>query len=96
MTSTREFSRRLHEEDYEDEWDEDADAPTEGEVADLLQSLVTGEIDKDDFDRDLLRSDDDTIGHAASFADAGVLTTDKGFRFELPDGRKVYVTVQVQ
>jgi hypothetical protein len=84
-------------EDYEDEdWDEDGDAPTEREIADLLQSLVTGDIDKDDFDRDLLKSDDDTIDHAASFEDAGVLTSDKGFRFNLPDGRSVYVTVQVQ
>jgi hypothetical protein len=47
------------------------------------------------FAEDLTFEGDD-YPYTRSFEEAGVLTRDQGFCFDLPGGETVYVTVQVQ
>lgn len=74
----------------DDEGDYMQDALDENALAANLAELVSGECDAVDFDK--VWGPD----RFESFEDAGVLTSDEGFRFRLQDGRVAYVTVKVQ
>ena len=63
---------------------------TEHEIAEALMEMVDGDCDTEQF------AEEFGPGRTEDFESAGVLTTDKGFRFTLPSGQTVYVTVQVQ
>jgi len=79
----------------DDDGDEEAELNKAALIADALAALVAGETEFERFAEDLTFADDDPP-YTRSFADAGVLTLDDGFTFELPGGETVYVTVQVQ
>ncbi len=68
--------------DYEDYNEDEDESYTEQEIADILMGLAE--------EAEGLGGDD-----FRTFEEAGVLTTDKGFRFACGD-RYVYVTVQTQ
>ena len=85
------ISRSLHEEEtQEDEGDYMQDALDENALAANLAELVNGECDAENFEK--VWDPDRT----ESFEEAGVLTSDEGFRFRLGDGRVAYVTVKIQ
>ena len=70
-----------------------SDGISEQTLANIIGSLLTGEIDIDDTQ--------DRLGYmknesACTFADAGVLTMDKGIKLSLPNGQTAYIRVQVQ
>jgi hypothetical protein len=64
---------------------------SEREVRELIQSLVAGDIDHEEF---LLEIGTDYLD-TDSFEEASILTRDEGFIFPLGK-RRVYVTIQVQ
>ena len=70
--------------DYKQGWRD------ENTLAANLAELVNGECEAEDFEKvwDPERTE--------SFEEAGVLTSDEGFRFRLKDGRRAYVTVKIQ
>ena len=65
------------------------------EIAEELAEYVSGQLSPEEFGESVMGSDEE-CPHTRSFEQAGVLTLDQGFTFDLPDGRTVYVTVQVQ
>ena len=85
------ISRRLHGEDYEngDNPEEDMGEVLEAAMMEDLQAVVAGELDPEEF------HENHSPRKFRTFADAGVLTSDKGFVFDWA-GQRVFVTIQVQ
>ena len=65
----------------------------------LAEAIEIGEYEDPDFEptgTDEERNDHPQIAHATSFESAGVLTSDKGVILTLSNGKRVYLTIQVQ
>ena len=63
---------------------------TAQQIAEALMALVDGDCDTEQF------AEEFGPDRTEDFESVGVLTMDEGFRFTLPGGQTVYVTVKVQ
>lgn len=65
----------------------------------LAEAIEIGEYEDPDFEptgTDEERTDHPQIAHATSFESVGVLTSNKGVVITLSNGKRVYLTIQVQ
>jgi hypothetical protein len=60
------------------------------EINEALLAMVSGDCDIEEF------AEEFGPDNARSFEELMMLTSDQGFRFNLPSGQAVYVTVRVQ
>lgn len=75
-------------------------SPSDKEPFDELfaEAIEIGEFEDPDFEPTGVDGERQhpQVAHAASFESVGVLTSDKGVVLTLSDGKKVYLTIQVQ
>ena len=72
----------------------------ERQIEDALQFLFDTLAYVDDIDlnetEEVMREAVGEVKGAASYEEAAILTTDRGVRVELEDGRELYLTINVQ